>query len=107
MMPVESWEDPYERVLVEDHSDQARILQKAESERMLTVGDDQVIRNLYRRFHRTVLRSAISCQNLIKGKRRYLRNLMIRNYEPPKMPLDAEVAGQVHLMDLFGLAASS
>jgi hypothetical protein len=26
MMPVESWEDPYERVLVEDHSDPAQIL---------------------------------------------------------------------------------
>jgi hypothetical protein len=107
MMPVESWEDPYERVLVEDHCDPAQILHDAESERMLTVGDHPVIRNLYRRSHSAVLRSAISCQKVIKGKRRHLRNLMIRNYEPPKIPLHAHVAGRVHPMDLFGLAASS
>jgi hypothetical protein len=61
--------------------------------RGIAIAAKPVIRNLYRRFHRTVLRSAISCQNLIKGKRRYLRNLVIRNYEPPKVPLHAELAG--------------
>jgi hypothetical protein len=107
MMAVESWDDPHDLVQVEDHYDLAHILHNVEAECMLTVGDRPVIRNLYRRFHRTVLRSSISCQKVIKGKRRSLRNLVIRNYEPPKMPLYAPVAGQVHLMDLFGLAASS
>jgi hypothetical protein len=107
MMPVESWEDPYERVLVEDHYDPAQILHNAESERMLTVGDDQVIRNLYRLFHRTVLRSAISCQRVIKGKCRYLRNLVIRNYEPRKEPIYTIAASLMPLMDLFGLGSPS
>jgi hypothetical protein len=44
---------------------------------------------------------------VIKGKRRSLQNLVIRNYAPLKIPLYAPVAGQAHLMDLFGLAASS
>jgi hypothetical protein len=74
---------------------------------MLTVRGHPVIRNLYRRFHRTVLRSAISCQKVIKGKRRSLRNLVIRNYEPPKEPIYTTAASLMPLMDLFGLGSLS
>jgi flagellar biosynthesis protein FliP len=70
---------------------------------LLTIGDHPIIRKLYRDFDKTVLNSSISCQKVITGKRRSLRNLVIRNYEPPKTPLYAPVAGEIKLLDLFGL----
>jgi hypothetical protein len=103
MMPVESWDDPHDLVRVENHYDLVEILHNAGAECMLTVGDHPVIRNLYRRFHRALVRSAISCQKVIKGKRRSLRSLVIRNYEPPRYPLYTTVANQMPLSDLFGL----
>jgi hypothetical protein len=103
MMAVESWDDPHDLVQVEDHYDLVQILHNAEAEYILRVGDHPVIRNLYRRFRRALMRSAISCQKVIKGKRRSPRSLLIRNYEPPKHPLHTAVASQMPLLDLFGL----
>jgi hypothetical protein len=103
MMAVESWNDTHDPVQVEDHCDLAKILYNVESERMLTVQDHPVIRNLCRHFHRTVQRSAISCQKVIKAKRRSPRNLVIRNYEPPKDPLCTAFASQMPLLDLLGM----
>jgi hypothetical protein len=70
---------------------------------LLTIGDHPIIRKLYRGFEKTVLKSSISCTKVIAGKRRSMRNLVIRNYEPPKTPLYTTTASQAPLMDLFGL----
>jgi hypothetical protein len=107
MMPVDSSDDPHGPGQVRDHCDLAEILYNVESERMLTVQDHSVIRNLYRRLHGTLLRSATSCQKVIKRKRQSLRNPVIRNYEPPKHPLHTAAASQMALMDLFGFGSPS
>ena len=103
-MSVDSLDDPHDLVHVDDHHGLVQILRNAEAECMLTVGDHLVIRNSYRRFHRTVLRSAISCERVIKGRRRYLRSLVICNYELPEHALYTAVVSQMPLLDLFGLA---
>jgi hypothetical protein len=102
MMPVDSWHDPHGSVQVEDHYDLAQVLHNAEAECMVIVGHP-VIRKLSRRFHRTLLKSAISCQKVIEGNRRSLRSLVICNYEPSRHPLYTAVASQMPLLDLFGL----
>jgi hypothetical protein len=104
MMSVDSWDNPHDLVHVDDHHDLVQIPRNAEAECMLMVGDHLVIRNLYRRIHRTRLRSAISCERVIKGKRRYPRSLATRNYEPPEHALYTAVVSQMPLLDLFGLA---
>jgi len=103
-MPVECRHDPRAWLQLEDHYDLAEIFYGVESERMLTVRGHPVIRNSYRRFHRTVPRSAISCQNVIKDRRRYLRSLVIRNCEPPEHALYTAIVSQMPPLDLFGLA---
>jgi hypothetical protein len=87
MMSVDSWDDPHDLVHVDDHH-----------------GLVQVIRNSYRRIHRTRLRSAVSFEPVIKGKRRYPRSLVTRNYEPLEHALHTAVVSQMPLLDLFGLA---
>ena len=76
---------------LQDHADLAQILSNAKSKWLLTIGDHPQIRKLYRSFDRTILKSSIACQKVIGGKRRTLRNLVIRNYEPPKNPLYTSV----------------
>jgi hypothetical protein len=39
---------------------------------------------------------------IIGDKRPTFKQLIIRNYEPPKMPLYVPVVGPISLMDLFG-----
>jgi hypothetical protein len=70
---------------------------------MLTVRGHPVIRNLYTRFHRALMRSAISCQKVIKGKRRSLRNLVICNYKQPRTPIYTTDASQMPLLYVFGI----
>jgi hypothetical protein len=103
MMSVDPSDDPHGPVQVDDHLDLAEIRYNVESERMLTVQDHSVIRNLYRLFHGTVRRSAISSQKVIKAKRRSRRNLVIRNYEPPKHPPCTAFASQISILDLLGM----
>jgi len=100
-MPVESWDDPHRSAQVENRCDLAEILYNVESERMLTVQDRPVIRNPHRYFHGTVMRSAISCQKAIEAKRRSPRNLVIRNYGPPRHPLHTAFASQMPLLGPF------
>jgi len=88
---------------LQDQCDLAQILYNAKSKWLLTIGDHPIIRKLYRDFDKTVLNSSISCQKVITGKRRSMRNLLIRNYEPPKEPLYTTTAGQPVALDLFGL----
>jgi hypothetical protein len=42
---------------------------------------------------------------MICDKRPVFKQLIIRNYEPPKTPLYAAVASPMPMMDLFGLAS--
>jgi len=92
---------------LEDHEELARILRDAESKWLLTVGDHPKIRRLYGGFHKSSVTSPVAVEKVIGGHRRHLRHLLICNYEPPKIPLYAPVAGEPHLMDLFGLGSSS
>jgi len=87
---------------LEDHRDLAQILRDASSQWLMTVGDHSEIRRLYGDFHQSSITSAMAVEKVIGGKRGRLRHLLIRNYEPPKIPLYAPVAGQFALMDLFG-----
>jgi len=87
---------------LQDQRDLAQLLSNAKSKWLLTIGDHPIIRKLYRDFDKTVLKSSISCQKVITGKRRFMRNLVIRNYEPPKTPSYIPVAGKIKLLDLFG-----
>jgi hypothetical protein len=107
MTPVKCRHDPHGSLQLEDHYDLAEIFYRVESERMLTVRGHPVIRNLYRRFHRALMRSAISCQKVIKGKRRSLRNLVICNYEQPRTPIYTAAASPMCSLDLFGVAGCS
>jgi len=91
---------------LQDHIDLARLLSDAKSKWLLTIGDHSEVRKLYRGFDRTVLTSAIACQKVIGGKRRSLRNLVIRNYKPPKTPLYTQTVSQLPLLDLFGFEVS-
>jgi len=47
--------------------------------------------------------SAIAVEKIIGDKHDRLRRLLIRYYEPPKMPLYAPVAGETPPMNLFEL----
>jgi hypothetical protein len=72
----------------------------------VTVGDHPEIRRLYTGFDQSSITSAMAVEEVIGGKRGRLTHLLIRNYEPPKTPLYTAVAGQMPLMDLFGLGTS-
>jgi len=87
-----------------DHCDLAQALHDAKAKWLMTLGDHADLRKLYRRYPQTVLTTKTAVEKVISGKRRCLRHLLIRNYEPPKTPLYAAVASQLPLMDLFGLA---
>jgi len=91
---------------LEDHRELAQILREAESKWLMTVGVHPKIRELYRRFPQSLLTSAMAVKKVIGGKRGRLKHLLIRNYEPPKTPLYAAVAGQPAMMDLFGLGTT-
>ena len=91
---------------LEDHRDLARILRDASSKWLMTIGDHLEIRALYSKFPQSIITSHIAVKKVIRGKRDRLRHLLIRNYEPPKVPLYTAVAGQASVMDLFGLGTS-
>ena len=92
---------------LQDQCDLAQILCNVKSKWLLTIGDHPIIRKLYRDFDKTVLNSSISCQKVITGKRRSMRNLVIHNYEPPKTPLYVLTATRPAIMDLFGFEVSA
>ena len=48
------------------------------------------------------VKTHLGVPKIIGDKRPTFKQLIIRNYEPPKMPLSAPVAGPISLMDLFG-----
>jgi DNA adenine methylase len=88
---------------LEDHRDLARVLRDASSKWLMTVGDHPEIRKLYADFDQSRITSSMAVEKVIGGKRARLTHLLIRNYAPPKTPLYAPVAGEIKLLDLFGL----
>jgi DNA adenine methylase len=88
---------------LEDHQDLAELVSRAKSKWLLTIGDHPKIRELYSNFMIQRVRTHVTVSKIIGGKRPTFRQLIIRNYEPPKTPLYTCAASQMPLMDLFGL----
>jgi hypothetical protein len=77
---------------------------RAKCKWLMTVGDHKIIREVYAGFPQSSITSAMSAEKMFAGARRgRLRHLLIRNYEPPKIPLYTATASQLPLMDLFSL----
>ena len=92
---------------LEDHQDLAELVSRAKSRWLLTIGDHPKIRKLYSNFMIQRVRTHVTVSKIIGGKRPTFKQLIIRNYEPPKTPLYTAAAGKTPLMDLFALGPSS
>lgn len=90
---------------LDDHRDLAEILRNAKSKWLLTIGDHHEVRRLYRGFHLQRVKTHVMISKVIGGKRPTLKQLLIRNYEPPKAPPYTSAASQMPLMDLFNVAS--
>ena len=88
---------------LEDHQDLAELVTRAKSKWLLTIGDHPKIRKLYSGFQIERVRTHITVSKIIGGKRPTFKQLIIRNYEPPKTPLYTAAAGETPMMDLFGV----
>jgi DNA adenine methylase len=88
---------------LQDHMDLADILRHAKSKWLMTIGDHPKIRKLYRGFPRTRIVKHESVSRVIGSERPTFKQMIIRNYEPPKTPLYTAAASQMPLMDLFGV----
>jgi DNA adenine methylase len=86
-----------------DHMDLADILHHTKSKWLLTIGDHPKIRKLYSNFMIQRVRTHVTVSKIIGGKRPTFKQLIIRNYEPPKEPLYISAAGQSMALDLFGM----
>ena len=89
---------------LQDHRDLANILQHAKSKWLMTIGDHPKIRKLYHGIPMNRIKMHESVSKIFGDKRPTFKQLIIRNYEPPKTPLYTPVASPIPLMDLFGLA---
>jgi len=89
---------------LQDHTDLADILRHARSKWLLTIGDHPKIRRLYNEFQIERVKTHLSVPKIIRGRRPVFKQLIIRNYEPPKTPLYVPTATRPAIMDLFGLA---
>jgi DNA adenine methylase len=89
---------------LQDHMDLADILRHARSKWLLTIGDHPKIRGLYTGFPMERVKTHLSVPKIIRGRRPIFKQLIIRNYEPPKTPLYVPTATRPAIMDLFGLA---
>ena len=69
---------------LQDHMDLADILRHAKSKWLLTIGDHPKIRKLYNGFQTERVRTHLSVPKIIRDKRPTFKQLIIRNYEPPK-----------------------
>ena len=91
---------------LEDHQYLAELASRTESKWLLTIGDHPKIRKLYSNFIIQRVRTHVMVSKIIGGKRPTFKQLIIRNYEPPKTPLYTAAASQLPLMDLFSLGTS-
>ncbi len=88
---------------LQDHTDLADILHHMKSKWLLTIGDHPKIRKLYTGFPVERVMTHLSVPKIIRGRRPTFKQMIIRNYEPPKTHLYAPVAGETPLMNLFGM----
>jgi DNA adenine methylase len=88
---------------LQDHMDLADLLRCARSKWLMTVGDHPKIRKLYHGFPMERVKKHLSVPKIIGDKRPTFKQLIIRNYEPPKHTLYTAVATPMPLLDLFGL----
>jgi DNA adenine methylase len=86
---------------LQDHEELARLLRNCKSKWLLTVGDCPQTRRFYAGFRRESLAIPMSVEKVIGGARHTLRNLAIRNYRMPKVPLHVQSAGDMQLLDVF------
>jgi DNA adenine methylase len=84
-----------------DHTDLAEILRHAKSKWLLTIGNHPKIRKLYDGFYAEHLKTHLSVPKIIGDKRPTFKQLIVRNYEPPKQPLYVTTAVQPPVLDLF------
>ena len=88
---------------LEDHRELAQVLHDVKSKWLMTVGNHLRIRELYADFPQTSITSSMRVRKVSGGRKGSLKHLLIRNYEPPRVPLYTGAASQMPLMDLFGL----
>jgi hypothetical protein len=79
-------------------------LRHARSKRLMTNGDHPKIRKLYDEFPMERVKKRLSVPKIICDKRLTFKQLIVRNYEHPKVPLCVPIAGQQRLLNLFHLA---
>jgi DNA adenine methylase len=92
---------------LQDRMDLAGLLRHAKGKWLMTIGDHPKIRKLYNEFPMEHVKKHTSVPKIISDKRPAFKQLIIRNYEPPRTPFYTAVASQTPLMDLFGIAASA
>jgi DNA adenine methylase len=90
---------------LQDHMDLAEILRHTKSKWLVTIGDHPKIRELYHGFKKERVKTHLSVPRIIGEMRPTFKQLIIRNYEPPKQPLYICTASLPTFMDLFGLEA--
>jgi DNA adenine methylase len=86
---------------LEDHENLARLLRGSKSKWLLTIGDCREVRRLYAGFHRENLSTPMSVEKVSGSARHILKNLVIRNYRPPIVPLYVPAAGEIPLLGVF------
>jgi DNA adenine methylase len=87
---------------LQDHTYLADILRHTRSKWLLTIGDHPKIRRLYNEFQIERVKTHLSVPKIIRGRRPVFKQLIIRNYKPPKPPVYTCAAGQLMTLDLFG-----
>jgi DNA adenine methylase len=79
---------------LQDHMDLANILRHARSKWLLTIGDHPKVRKLYHEFPMERVKKHLSVPKIICDNRPTFKQLIIRNYTPPKMALYVTTAAE-------------
>jgi DNA adenine methylase len=86
---------------LQDHEELADLLRSCKSKWLLTIGDHTKIRELHARFPHKSLSTTLAMKKTIGRHRDRLANLVIYNYELPKIPLYVSTAADISLLNLF------
>jgi len=70
----------------QDHVDLAQLLRRAKGKWLLTINDGKEMRALYRGFPVMRMRAPLAAQKVSGQRRRFMRHLVVRNYELPEAP---------------------
>jgi DNA adenine methylase len=88
---------------LDDHRELAELLHHVQGKWLVTIGEHKIIRDIYADFYMRSVTSPMAVKKVIGGKRGRLRHLLIRNYDPPKIPLYTATAGRLMALNLFGI----